>query len=58
MIKTSTLESTVSQYYDEEMNRSELLNYEARIAVSRCVRDYTNDSCFEFFKISNSIKTT
>lgn len=56
MLKTKTLDALISQYYDDEMNESELMNYEARIAVSRNIREYTNEQCFEFFKISNSIK--
>ncbi len=56
MIKTDTLDKIISEYYDEEMNESSLMNYEARIAISKGIRDYTNDICFEYFKISNSIK--
>lgn len=56
MLSIEKLDNTISQYYDEEMNLSELLAFEARIAVSKGIRDYTNAQCFEFFKISNSIK--
>ena len=51
-----SLDTIISQYYDEEMNDSELLNYEARLANSLYVRDYTNEQCFEYYKITNSIK--
>lgn len=56
MLKTKTLDTLISQYYDEEMSESELINYEARLAVSKNIREYTNERCFEYFKISNSIK--
>ncbi len=56
MLKMESLNSLINQYYDEEMSESELLAYEARIANSKCIREYTNEQCFEFFKISNSIK--
>lgn len=56
MLKLETLNTLISQYYDNEMNESELLAYEARIAVSKGIKDYTNEQCFEYFKISNSIK--
>lgn len=56
MLKTKTLDTLISQYYDEEMSENELINYEARIAISKSIRDYTNERCFEYFKISNSIK--
>lgn len=55
MLKTKTLDTLISQYYDEQMNESELINYEARIAISKNIRDYTNERCFEYFKITNSI---
>ena len=56
MLRTTTLDDTISEYYDNEMGRGELFDYEARLANSRIIRDYTNDTCFEYFKISNSIK--
>ncbi len=56
MLKTASLDNIISEYYDEEMKDSSLLNYEARIAVSKGIRDYANDTCFEYFKITNSIK--
>lgn len=55
MIRTDNLDDTISQYYDNEMNESELLNYEARLALSKGVKDYTNNICFEYYKITNSI---
>lgn len=55
MLKMSSLDETISVYYDEQMKEAELLNHEARMALSDCVRDYTNEKCFEFYKISTSI---
>ncbi len=57
MLSIETLDNTISQYYDEEMNYSQLLAFEARIAISRGIRDYANSQCFEFFKITSSIKS-
>ena len=50
------IDSNVSEYYDNEMPEVFLMNYEARMAQSIFVQNYTYDNCFEFFKISNSIK--
>lgn len=58
MIKLNFLDITVNEYYDEEMNESASISYEARQANSNYIKDYTNEQCFEFFKISNSIKLT
>lgn len=55
MLKMTSLDETISQYYDEQMNSSELLSYEARMALSDCVRNYTNERCFEYFKITSSM---
>ena len=55
MLKLTTLDETISKYYDNEMNESELLSYEAKIANSNYIKDYTYQKCFEFYKISNSI---
>ena len=52
------IDSNVSEYYDNEMPETFLMNYEARMAQSIFVQNYTYDNCFEFFKISNSIKLT
>ena len=58
MINLETIDLIINEYYDEEMNSSKYLEYEARKANSNYINDYTNEQCFEFFKISNSIKLT
>ena len=58
MINLEAIDLTINEYYDEEMNSSKYLEYEARKANSSFIKDYTNEQCFEFFKISNSIKLT
>ena len=58
MIHHDNLDLIINEYYDEEMNSSKLLEYEARQSNSKYINDYTNEQCFEFFKISNSIKLT
>lgn len=52
------LNITINLYYDDELNPSQNLEYEARQANSKYIRDFTNEQCFEFFKISNSINLT
>ena len=56
MQKDDTFNVLTSQYYDREMNDYELVGFEARMAISKDAREYTDKKCFEFFKISNSIK--
>ena len=56
MLRVQTIENIISEYYDEQLPVSELLGYEARLAISKGIRDFTNERCFEYFKISNSIR--
>jgi len=56
MFKTATIDRVINQYYDDEMNDLELLNFEARVALSSIVQDYRNEQCFDFYKISNSMQ--
>ncbi len=58
MLLVEQLEDKISEYYDDEMSENDLFNYEARLAISKEIRDYTYQRCFEYFKISNSIKLT
>ena len=58
MINLETIDLIINEYYDDEMDSSRYLEYEARKANSNYINDYTNEQCFEFFKISNSIKLT
>ena len=58
MINLETIDLIINEYYDDEMDSSRYLEYEARKANSNFIKDYTNEQCFEFFKISNSIKLT
>ena len=58
MLKEEILDTLISQYYDCEMNDYEIINFEARMALSKGIRDYTSRQCYEYFKISNSIKLT
>ena len=56
MIKEEILDELISQYYDNQMNDSERISFEARLVMSDGIRNYTNKQCFEYFKLSNSIK--
>ena len=51
-----SLDNTISQYYDCEMNDNDLIHFEANLALRNEMLEYTNKKCYEFFKISNSIK--
>ena len=48
----------ISQYYDKELNDSNLLNFEAKLAKSQLFNDYFNEKYFTFCKITRSIKLT
>ena len=41
--------------YDKEMNESELLNFESKLANSNTLNNYRYDKCYLFNKISQSI---
>lgn len=56
MLTLEELDEITSEYYDNELYENELFNFEAKIATSREIRDYTNERCFEYFKISNSMR--
>ena len=58
MLKEKTLDELINKYYDREMNDLELINFEARMALSKGIRDYCNRETTENFLISNSIKLT
>ena len=45
----------ISQYYDNEFNDSELLNFEAKLAKSKTLNEYCNKNYDLFYKISQSI---
>lgn len=55
MLKMSSLDEQINAYYDDQMKESEVLRFEARMALSDCVRGYANEKCFEFYKITTSI---
>ena len=57
MLKEELLDNVISQYYDKEMNHSELLSFEARMTKSDGIREYTNNQCDIYYKISYSIKS-
>lgn len=46
----------ISKYYDNEMGQSERMEYEARLALHKSIKEYNNDGCFAYYKISNSIR--
>ncbi len=56
MIKEETLDELISKYYDNQMNKSEILSFEARIAKSKGIREYVNRKCHEYYLITSSIK--
>ena len=56
MTKEELLDELISKYYDNQMNESEILSFEARIAKSKGIREYANRKCFEYYQITSSIK--
>ena len=50
------LDKTINEYYDNQMNDNDLIHFEAKLALRNEFLEYTNKKCYEFFKISNSIK--
>ena len=56
MIDIVDIEENISKYYDEQMNNSELLNFESKMQQSKYLKELVEYRCFEYFKISNSIK--
>ena len=52
------IEEKISKYYDSEMNFEELINFEAKLINSKVISNLVNQRCWEYFKISNSIKLT
>ena len=53
-----SFDEKISQYYDKEMNSSTLLSYEAKMCSSIYSREYINDKCFEYYKITCSMQHT
>ena len=45
----------ISQYYDKELNDSQLLSFEAKLAKSSTMSEYCNNKCETFDKISRSL---
>ena len=56
MLELDCLDEQINRYYDNEMNESELIAFEARLATSKGIKEYTEEKYFENFKISKSIK--
>ena len=56
MPRSELLDEAVNKYYDHEMSDSELLHFEANMALSNGVREYCMKQCYEYFKMTNSIK--
>lgn len=50
------LEEAISEYYDNELPRVKLIHLEAKFANSKILENYSEQMCYSFFKISNSIK--
>ena len=49
-LEFNSLDEKICAYYDSELYDNELLN------SSKNFRDYVEEKCFEFFKISNSMR--
>lgn len=56
MIDIVDIEENISKYYDNEMKNSELMSFESKMQQSKYLKELVEYRCFEYFKISNSIK--
>ncbi len=56
MYSLNELNETISKYYDGQMGDLELIHFEARLALSEILREYTEREMYQNFKISNSIR--
>ena len=56
MKNNTELDDLISKYYDYQMNDLERINFEAKLALCKKIKKYTESSCLTYFKISNSIK--
>jgi len=56
IVKDENLSELITQYYDFQMSDYERIYFEAKMALSKDIRELTNKNCYEYFKISNSIK--
>lgn len=55
-LEFNSLDEKICAYYDSELYDNELLNFEVKALSSKNFRDYVEEKCFEFFKISNSMR--
>lgn len=53
---TEPIDYDIQKYYDGQMNDKEIIHFEARIALSKVMRDYIEAELYKNFKISNSIR--
>ena len=51
-LESNSLDEKICAYYDSELYDNELLNFEVKALSSKNFRDYVEEKCFEFFKIS------
>lgn len=54
--KIDSIDCQISAYYDNELNISNLMNFEARMLYSDVIHDYVNTKCRENYIISQSIR--
>ena len=58
MNEIKELEELTSQYYDNQLKASQLVNFEVKLANSESIREFSEKLCYGYFKISNSMKLT
>ena len=56
MLGLESLDEQINTYFDDEIADNELVGLEARMAKSDYVKNYVDEKCFAYFKITNSIK--
>ena len=58
MLKKITIFEESSEYYDNEMNYTNIFHFEQKCRISEYVNNQREVNCFNFFKISNSMNLT
>ena len=56
MIKNDYIEEKISEYYDRELYENDLFKLKVQMLSNSDTQEYIENRCFEYYKISCSIK--
>ena len=54
-VKEDILDILINQYYDNQMNDYELINFEKQMVLKKDIKEYVENKCDKLFQISKSI---